>query len=221
MKKLRLCFCKTGRAKYISHLDMLATIRRALLRAGVSLEYSEGFNPHPYLSVALPLSVGCGSMCELMDIGIPDACMPAYPLQLINNALPEGLEVTKAYSPIRKFSQIAWLGISGELYYDTGAQQRIADELSERFSAESIVIAKKTKRGASDTDIAPFIRETQFRYDGNGQAVYMTAKVSAQNPTVSPENLISALDGRHKQLAPDFALFTRTEVFDAEMNVFR
>ena len=70
MSKIRLLYSKTGKAKYISHLDLMATMRRALLRAGIELKYSEGFNPHPYMSVALPLPVGCSSICELIDIGI-------------------------------------------------------------------------------------------------------------------------------------------------------
>ena len=64
---LRLRFCKTGKAKFISHLDLIATMRRALLRSGIRLVYSEGFNPHPYISSAIPLSVGCGSLCEALD----------------------------------------------------------------------------------------------------------------------------------------------------------
>ena len=66
MDKLRLRFEKTGRAIYISHLDLMATMQRAFSRAGLELKYSEGFNPHPLISVLLPLSVGTASVCELM-----------------------------------------------------------------------------------------------------------------------------------------------------------
>ena len=63
----RLLFEKTGDAVYISHLDLMRTMTRAFLRAGCRLKYSEGFNPHPNISIALPLSVGCEILCELMD----------------------------------------------------------------------------------------------------------------------------------------------------------
>ena len=66
-KKLRLRFEKTGRAIYISHLDLMRTMQRVFARAGLELKYSEGFNPHPQISIALPLSVGTGSLCEIMD----------------------------------------------------------------------------------------------------------------------------------------------------------
>ena len=65
--KLRLRFEKTGRAVYISHLDLMHTMQRAFNRAGYRLKYSEGFNPHPQIAIALPLSVGMASLCEIMD----------------------------------------------------------------------------------------------------------------------------------------------------------
>ena len=67
MRKIRLFYKKLGRAVYISHLDLMRTLQRAFLRAGYSLKYSEGFNPHPVISILLPLSVGASSECELMD----------------------------------------------------------------------------------------------------------------------------------------------------------
>ena len=61
MDKLRLRFEKTGKAIWISHLDLMRVMQRAFLRAGCRMKYSEGFNPHPILSVCLPLSVGAAS----------------------------------------------------------------------------------------------------------------------------------------------------------------
>ncbi len=63
----RLLFSKTGRAKYISHLDLMRTFQRAFARAGISIKHTEGFNPHPFVSIALPLSVGYSSQCEILE----------------------------------------------------------------------------------------------------------------------------------------------------------
>jgi len=216
--KLRLRFSKTGRAKYISHLDLMATMRRALLRAGLDLKYSEGFNPHPYMSIALPLPIGSGSVCELMDVGTTADLHPDDLPGMINKVLPEGLEVISAYTSERKFSGIAWVEISGQLYYDTGAPPGAAERLAERFKEEHIVISKKTKRSMSDIDISPYIRSISFIQLDD---VTMSARVSAQNPTINPENLISAIKDGNETLIPDFYSFTRTEVFDSDMNVFR
>jgi radical SAM-linked protein len=217
MFKVRLQYSKIGKARYISHLDLMAVMRRALLRAGLELKYSEGFNPHPYMSVALPLSVGLGSVCELMDFGLADVIAPDSLPPRINAELPEGLEIANAYMPARKFNDIAWVEISGTLYYDKGAPTRLADRLGERFSEKSVIIAKKTKRGVSDIDIAPFIKGARFSGDDK---ITMNAMISAQDPSINPDNIISALDGEYSQLAPDFAEFTRIRLFDSEKKDF-
>ena len=76
MDKLRLRFSKTGRAIYISHLDLMAAMQRAFARAELPLKFSEGFNPHPQISILLPLSVGTASVCELMDFRLSRISAP-------------------------------------------------------------------------------------------------------------------------------------------------
>ena len=91
MDKLRLRFRKIGRAIYISHLDLMQTMQRAFFRAELPLRYSEGFNPHPLISLALPLSVGTASECELMDFRLrEDTDLCALPARL-TAVLPEGV----------------------------------------------------------------------------------------------------------------------------------
>ena len=72
MDKLRLVYAQTGRARWISHLDAMRTLQRGLLRAGVPLRYSEGFNPHALISIVMPLSVGTESLCQLADIRVQE-----------------------------------------------------------------------------------------------------------------------------------------------------
>ena len=213
----RLRYCKTGKAKYISHLDLMSTMRRALLRAGLKLAYSEGFNPHPHMSVALPLQVGCESDCELMDVGMEgDFCFESLP-GLVSSALPEGLLVTEAYKPAGKFKDIAWVEHEGSLFYDSGAVDGIAARLEHLFSVSSIVVTKKTKRGEAELDISPHIRGISFSPAAG--RVDVTASLSAQEPSVSPSLLISALVG--DGLRPDFSAFRRTQVYDNGFTKFR
>ena len=82
-------FRKTGAAVYVSHLDLMRTMQRAFLRAGFPLAYSEGFNPHAILSMALPLSVGMESVCELMDFRLRDPADPAVLPERLTAAMPE------------------------------------------------------------------------------------------------------------------------------------
>ena len=218
-EKLRLRFEKTGRAVYISHLDLMRTMQRAFQRAGYALKYSEGFNPHPILSILLPLSVGMHSVCELMDFQMRDeADLSAMPERL-TAAMPEGIRVLEVYPEGRKVKELKWLRISGVLEYDTADAQTVRDGLQAFFAREQLVIRKKTKRGEGESDIAPAIRSIGFEAE-EGRVV-LRAVVSAQEPTLNPELLIAALAQLAPALAPDFAEFTRLEVYDADMKEFR
>ncbi|MGI5984873.1 MAG: DUF2344 domain-containing protein [Clostridiales bacterium] len=219
MDNLRLRFSKTGRAVYISHLDLMRTMQRAFLRAGLQLKYSEGFNPHAQISFALPLSVGMASYCELMDFKLNDyISLAQIPLRL-KKVLPEGISVLEVYEREQKFKNIKWLDVDGSFEYDERSASDILPELMDFFSRDSIVIQKKTKSGMGEADIAESIRSITFD-EGDGR-IRLKAIISAQDPTLNPELLVSALKQLSPQLAPDFAIFTRTQIYDSEMNVFR
>lgn len=217
--KLRLRFEKTGRAVYISHLDLMHTMQRAFNRAGYHLKYSEGFNPHPQIAIALPLSVGTASLCEIMDFRLreePDlAELPAR----LSAVMPEGIRVTEAYEFTRKVAELKWLKVEGVFEYDERDPAQMAEALTDFYAQESIVITKKTKRGMGETDIRPGIR--QITFVPGDKVVDITCFLSAQEPTINPELLAEALRQLRPELAPDFAKFTRLETYDAEGKRFR
>ena len=70
MSDQRILFTKSGTAKYISHLDLMHTMERAFLRAGITIRHTAGFHPHPYVSIPLPLPLGFSSQCELLEFGL-------------------------------------------------------------------------------------------------------------------------------------------------------
>ena len=219
MDKLRLRFKKTGRAVYISHLDLMHTMQRAFSRAGYELRYSEGFNPHPQISIALPLSVGAGSVCEIMDFRLKDdADLSELPARL-TSVMPEGIEVIEAYEQQRKPAELKWLAVRGVFEYDERNAEKMTEELRAFFSQDEIIIEKKTKRGMGETDIRPAIRSIKFSQDGG--SVTVEAVISAQEPTLNPELLTDAMRQRAPEIAPDFAKYMRIETYDAQMNVFR
>ena len=221
MDKLRLRFKKTGRAIYISHLDLMKTVQRAFSRAEYELKYSEGFNPRPQISIALPLSVGMGSVCEIMDFKLRrDVNLAEMPARL-TAALPEGIEITEVYEPQRKVSEIKWLEVEGIMEYDMRDTAEMAEAMRTFFAADTIVITKKTKRGEGETDIKPAVRSIEFLPDAAEKCVRVRAIVSAQEPTLNPELLSEALRQKAPEIAPDFAKYTRIETYDAQMTVFR
>lgn len=219
MDKLRLRFTKTGRAVYISHLDLMHTMQRAFSRAGYELKYSEGFNPHPQISIALPLSVGAASLCEIMDFKLNgEADLTELPERL-SAVMPEGIRVIEAYEPQRKPAEIKWLEIEGLFEYDERDAGQTAAELERFFAQNEIVIAKKTKRGMGEMDIRPAIDCIGFAPCEGG--VKVSARISAQEPTLNPELLADALRQNEPALAPDFARFTRLETLDKNGESFR
>lgn len=219
MDKLRMRFSKSGRAVYISHLDLMHTFQRAFSRAGYRLKYSEGFNPHPILSIALPLSVGTSSACELMDFRLDgEADLTEMPERL-TKALPEGVEVSEVYEAERKITELKWLEAEGNFRYD---ELPDPEALRRFYAQQEIVISKKTKSGISDVDIVPGIKNIEIEAnDTEPGSLRIHAVVSAQNPTINPDLLAEALRQLRADLAPVFVSFRRVNVYDEKMNRFQ
>ena len=219
MNKLRLRFEKTGRAIYISHLDLMHTMQRAFLRAGLPLAYSEGFNPHALISIILPLSVGTESVCELMDFRLrEDVDLSTIP-ELLTDSLPEGITALEVYPAESKGKDLKWISVTGVFEYDTADPEKMAAGLSELFDRDSLVITKKTKKGMGESDIKPAIHSVKFT--PAEESVIVNAVVSAQEPTLNPDHLATAARQLMPECAPDFAEFRRIETFDKEFKVFR
>lgn len=97
MQRLRIRFRRGQEVKFISHLDIMRLWQRALNRAGISLAYSEGFTPHPRISLAAPLAVGITSEAELMDIVLAKWVSPHSFTATISQQLPPGIEILQVY----------------------------------------------------------------------------------------------------------------------------
>ena len=220
MRKLRLLFGKTDRAVYISHLDLMHVLQRAFLRAGYQLKYSEGFNPHPVISIAVPLSVGASSVCELLDFTLLDEHIDMDKLvDNLNAKMPEGITALEVYEPTGQASGIKWLRVNGVYEYDCRGASEMADKLRAFYAAEEINVVRKTKRGEGVLDIAPHIREMKIEA-GEG-IVSLEAVISVNEPTINPDLLVNALRQNAADIAPDFAKFKRLEIYNEKMEIFR
>ena len=220
MRNMRLLFQKDGLGRYISHLDLVRTMQRVFVRAGVAIRHTEGFNPHPYMNFALPLPVGTDSVCELMDFTLLDDTLAEEELcRRLNGAMPGGIRVLQAYEPRTKLRELKWLRVTGELVYDRPVPEA-AEALQRLFAAPSLVIRKKTKRGMADCDIRPGIREISLRQTDACRAE-VEAVLSAAEPSLSPAHLMAAAQQLCPALAPDFSRFTRREIYDSNGIVFR
>jgi radical SAM-linked protein len=98
VQRLRIKFRRGEELKYISHLDLMRLWQRALNRAGIRLAYSEGFNPHPRMSLAAPLALGVTSEAELMDIVLAKWSSPHSFTAAVERQLPRGIEILQTYN---------------------------------------------------------------------------------------------------------------------------
>jgi len=216
----RLLFRKEGRARYISHLDLMRTFQRMFLRAGIAIKHTEGFNPHPYVAFAMPLPLGTESDCELMDFGLlGDTDRKDVPA-LLNRAAPEGITVLAVYEAERKLSAIAWLAADCRLVYDHGVPPDAAARIRELFSRSSLTVRKKTKRGEAELDVIPLLKDFSLEQTGERELL-LHVTLAAQAPTVAPAQIAEAVRLYEPALAPDFAAFRRREVYDQDGGVFR
>ncbi|MBO5797416.1 MAG: DUF2344 domain-containing protein, partial [Clostridia bacterium] len=104
---IRLHFSKTGRAKFISHLDLNRTMTRALRRAALPIWYTEGFNKHPYVTFAAPLSLGYEGLAECMDVRLMEDWPMEEVVARLNAAMPEGLAIVDAAPAVKKAGELA------------------------------------------------------------------------------------------------------------------
>ena len=220
MRKLRLLFAKKDRAIYISHLDLMHVLQRAFLRAGYQLKFSEGFNPHPVISIAVPLSVGAASECELLDFTLLDEQIDFVKLICdLNAAMPEGIVALAVYEPTKKASGVKWLRVVGRYEFDHANHEAMSEALRAFYAAKEIPVTRKTKRGEGVLDIAPHVKEMQIA--SAADMVRVEAVISVNEPTINPDLLVNALRQISPELAPDFAQFTRVEIYDENMEIFR
>ena len=108
MVPVRIKFSKTGSLKFISHLDLMRTMKSAMIRAKIPVLYSEGYNPRPKMVFTMPLSIGTESFCEVLDIKITEPMDFELIKERLTNSLPNELRIRNVYTPINKISDIGY-----------------------------------------------------------------------------------------------------------------
>ena len=218
----RILFEKKGNAIWISHLDLMRLFQRAFKRAGLPLTHTQGFNPRPSVSIALPLSVGVESSCELLDFDLDgDKVANRIVRGKLNDYLLPGIRVIKVYDNGQKIKNLALLDTVVTLEYDNGVPEDAVSKLSEFFQRDEILVEKKTKtNGIQDQNIIPMIKALEVvQTDDN--TIDLKARVCCQNPTLNPMQLHGAILRHLPELTPSFAKCQRIELYDNDGNIFR
>lgn len=218
----RLLFSKVGRARYISHLDLMRTFQRAFARAGIPIKHTEGFNPHPFVSIALPLSVGYSSQCEILEFGLLEGTAAEEVPDRIPAAMPEGIIVHQCYPAQRKLKELSRVNYIMTMEYPEGRPQETETAMVRLLSKESLTVRKKSnkaKSGYTEVDLIPLIHGWNIECRSDAMALDMA--VAAQNPGLNPELIRAAFCVEYPGLCPDLVTFHRREVLDGEGRPFR
>ena len=221
---LRVKFYKKGNLQYISHLDLVRTMMKIVVRAKLPLWYTEGFNPKPKLTFAAPLSIGTESMCEFMDIRLTEKISPELAIKSLNENMTGDMQATHAYYPENKMTALRWLAY--DITINTSdADENLAKFISDTLSAKEIPILKKTKSGDAVVDIKPLIKSADARLvDGK---INMTCILSADpSAFLNPEYIIKVLKDKCGILSSDDLIsesysILRTNAYREDMTLFK
>ena len=186
--KVRMKFYKVGKLKFISHLDLMRTMKGALGRAKVPLKYTEGFNPHPKLVFSLPLPVGAESRCEYLDVTLTEECDPAALMQSINSQLTKELQITQIYPVEMDLRDI----VCAE--YDFVFHDISYEELNGALEG-TLFIEKRSKKGMLTVDLRQKI--SQFTIENLPEGICFHAVLGTDSGEfVNPELLVRAIEAK-------------------------
>lgn len=190
MIRVRATFEKCGRAKYISHLDLNRCMLRTFRRSRLPIWYTEGFNPHPYYSFALALSLGFESSCEILDFNLNEDIPYDEIKDKLNAVMPEGMRIVKVAEQKQKITAIAKAEYSFSLVSDETDELFAA--VQELIASPEILIEKKTKKGLKTVDIKPDMEILTCNKAENSIDISMYLPAGTQtnyNPTLFIEAL--------------------------------
>ena len=216
----RALFEKVGTARFISHLDLMRLFQRAFKRAGLPLTHTQGFNPRPSVSIALPLSLGAESHCELLDFDL-ESPVPLEDIRdRLNAALIDGIRVREVYDNGAKIKYLALLQSRLTLEYDEGIPAGAESAIGQLFAREALVLEKKNRNGVTQQDIIPMIRNLEISRISEGE-LRLDVLHCCQNPSLNPMQLGAAIEKYLPELTPDYIRVCREEIYTEDKTVFR
>ena len=221
---VRVRFYKKGALKYISHLDLVRTMSKIVVRSHLPLWYTEGFNPKPKMVFAAPLSIGTDSEAEFMDLRLLEYVDPGMVRAKLNACMTREMQIKEAYYPTTPLTELAYLSYEIRITSPVVSRELLA-KVESALSADTVVVRKKTKSGERDVDIKGQIREASASLDGD--ALVILATLSADSASfLNPEYLVTYLKETTGVLTSTDLLsetysILRKEAYRADMTVFR
>ena len=219
MKNVRIWFKKDYECRYISHLDLNRCMLRALHKSKLPIWHTEGFNPHPFVTFPLPLSLGFRGTNECMDVKLEDDNYSYEEIiTKLNNCLPKGLRVFNVTEPVMKAGEIAYADFTLKISYDKISSDKICSHLKDLFALKKIEIEKKSKKGIKIIDIKPGIKSYEIA-ENSGFAELNIILSAGSTDNINPNLIISALE---KYFSESYYVdITRNKLYNSDMELFR
>ncbi len=218
--EVRMSFQKTGMAKFISHLDTVRCITRAMKRANVPIWYTEGFNPHAFLTFAMPLSLGFESLCETVDFRLMEEVDLKKLANQINDALPVDITVKEIYVYETSPNDIRWAEYK---VIFNNPDNLLLEKAEKNLSADEIMVLKKAKQGRKKVEKEVNIKEhiKSFGLENDkGKLVLKTVLSSGTSININPMLLIRALTKDTETDEQDVDII-KVQSYTENMEVFR
>lgn len=218
---VRAKFHKIGSLQYISHLDLVRTMTRVLVRSHIPAWYSQGFNPRLKLTFSLPLSIGTQSECEFFDIRLTRQTDFENIKSRLNESLTDEMKITDVYTPEHKFSEIAWSEY--EIVIHSPSLDENSAEHMNAICTNPLVVMKRSKAGDHEVDISPFIKPREC--ESKSGELRLVALMSADSANyLNPEYLIKAACPRlgvtFDNLFEDYYSIVRKQVYFDDLTPF-
>ena len=200
MRCVRVWFKKMGMSRYVSHLDLMRAMTRSVRRAGVPLWYTEGYNPHPYLTFALPLSLGMESLYESMDMRIEGENTNAQIFEMMKGAMPPGIEIVSVDDPVDDPKTIAY----GEfdLLFDCDDSKELSALIEDMLSKDELIVQKLGKQGRKkvlkDINLMEHLKEVKLTSTANRvklTVVFPAGSTTNINPTLLSDEIVKQAGG--------------------------
>ena len=215
MKNVRLFYKQGGRMKFISHLDMTRFMSRAIRRAELPVWYTEGFNPHLYMTFALPLSLGFECDYGVLDIRILDDDYDICVIpEKLNAVCPPYIHFFDVAEPIKKAGDVA--AAKFNITFDDGGKLKTA--LNDFFSRDSITVLKKTKKGGEkEIEVADKIKSF-YLDDDNGNTLLKITLPAGSVENLNPELFLNKFFEENKEYS--CYNVNRTAIYDIDNKLF-
>ena len=219
---LRFKFMKKGSLQYISHLDLVRTMHKVIVRAKLPLWYTEGFNPKPKMIFAAPLSIGTESECEYMDLRMSEYIDPAEAMARINANMTSEMQISEAYYPESKFTDLKWMSYRITVV-SPGLTKENADLCESMLSAETVEVQKKNSEQM--IDIRPLIKSASAELI-DGKLVINAVLSADPSAFLNPEYLIKYMKDKcgilsNPDLTAEYYDIMRLNAFFEDMTEFR